>query len=83
MFSVCVVFVVPNAPHEQDRIAEAQTFQRIHPQRWDGRAAERCLDANSQCSVGWCWSVCFKMHPEHGVGRAAEPCLDGSRTVLG
>ena len=44
MFLVCVVFVVPNAPHGQDRTAEAQTFQRMHHHRWVGRAAERCLD---------------------------------------
>ena len=51
MFLVCVVFVVPNAPHEQDRTAETQTFQRMHHQRWVGRAAERCLDATTRSVV--------------------------------
>ena len=47
MILVCVVFkfVVPNAPHGQDRAAEAQTLQRMHHERWVGRAAERCFDA--------------------------------------
>ena len=51
LFSVCVVFVVP---HEQERTAEAQTFQRMHYQRWVGRAAEWCLDSttSSEMCVG-------------------------------
>ena len=59
MFLVCVVFVVP---HEQDRTAEAQTFQRMHQQRLFGRAAERCLDATTSrvvCKgVGVCVLKC-------------------------
>ena len=50
-FLVCVVFVFPNAPHGQDRTAEAQTFQRMRHQRWVGRAAERCLDATTRSVV--------------------------------
>ena len=59
MFLVCVVFVVK---HEQDRTAEAQTFQRMHHQRWVGRAAERCLDATTSSvvcvGVGVCVPKC-------------------------
>ena len=51
MVLVCVVFVVSNAPHEQDRTAEAQTFQRMHHRRLVGRAAERCLDATTSSVV--------------------------------
>ena len=62
MFLVCVVFVVPNAPHEQDRTAEAQMFQRMHHRRWGGRAAERCLDATTSSvvcvGVGVCVPKC-------------------------
>ena len=62
MLLVCVVFVVPNAPHGQDRTAEAQRFQRMHNQRWVGTAAERCLDATSSSvvcvGVGVCVPKC-------------------------
>ena len=51
MCLVCVVFVVPNAPNERDRTAEAQTFQRMHHRRWVGRAAEWCLDATTSSEV--------------------------------
>ena len=70
------MFVVPNAPLEQDRTAEAQTFQRMHHERWGGRAAERCLDATTS-SV-----VCV------GVGVCVPKCttstgLAGQPTVIG
>ena len=47
MFLGCVVSVVANASHGQDRTAEAQTFQRMHHELWVGRAAERCLHVTS------------------------------------
>ena len=82
MFLVCVVFVVPNAPHGQDRISEAQTFQRMHHQRWVGGAAERCLDATTSSLVCVGVGVCPKMHHLRWVGRAAERCLDATSSVV-
>ena len=71
MFLVCVVFVAPNAPHEQDRTAEAQTFQRMHHHRWVGRAAERCLDATASSVVCVGVGVCvFQNEPPAGCLRA-------------
>ena len=61
MFLLRFVFIVPNAPHGQDRTAEAHTFQRMHHERWVGRAAEWCLDANSSVvcvGVGVCVPKC-------------------------
>ena len=83
MFLVCVVFVVPNASHEQDRTAEAQTFQRMHHQRWVGRPSERCLDATSSRAVCVAVGVRPKMNHEHWVGREAERCLDARSSVGG
>ena len=75
-FLACVVFVVLNALHGQDRTAEAQTSQRMHHERRVGRAAERRLDATIAvlCVLVL---VC--------VSQNAPPALgwQGSRTVLG
>ena len=87
MFLACVVFVVP---HKQDRTAEAQTFQRMHHQRWVGRAAERCLDATTSSVVCVGVGVCVPKSTT-STGLAGQPncawmtaarCLDGTSSVV-
>ena len=90
MFLVCVVFVVLNAPHRQDRTAEAQTFKRMHHQRWVGKPAEGWLYATTsrvECvGVRACVPKCTTSTGLAGqpncAWMAAARCLDGTSSVV-